>query len=318
MINKLRNKGMIIDDDKLAIELLKSVGYYGLVNKYKSEFYIQGKKEYQENVHLIDLYYYHTIEDELRNILFQSIIHLEQRFKESMAYIIAKELGVKRTDYLIPNKYRRVNKAKKIITFLNETIEKCQDNPTKYYKNEYNDLPPWIMLSNLSFGQARMLFSIFRFNWSKYVTIQLLNLNERKQVFLHETIDNQEFVLIEFTRNIISIAYQFRNNLAHGNRLIHYHSKESLKINGLRLFANVQVLSNEEYYSNNLCHNDLFALMVSLVIVLDKRDSAFFINQLNLWQNSNFSNTKKDKQFNKFINSCELPVDFVKRLANLI
>ena len=104
MIDKLRQKGMIIDSNKIAIELLKSVGYYNLVNRYKSEFYLPGKKEYKENIHIEDLYYYHRIEDDLRNILFQFAIKLEQKFKESMAFIISKNFGVKRIEYLDPYK----------------------------------------------------------------------------------------------------------------------------------------------------------------------------------------------------------------------
>lgn len=75
MIEKLHSKGLIIDDIQLSISILKSRGYYNLVNRYKEEFYNAGTKTYRENVHLTDLYYYHRVEDDLRNILFKFTIN---------------------------------------------------------------------------------------------------------------------------------------------------------------------------------------------------------------------------------------------------
>lgn len=339
MIDKLRQKGMIIDSNKIAIELLKSVGYYNLVNRYKSEFYLPGKKEYKENIHIEDLYYYHRIEDDLRNILFQFAIKLEQKFKESMAFIISKNFGVKRIEYLDPYKYRNKNKAIRITNFINDEIDKCTDNPTKYYKNKYEDVPPWIMFSNITFGQTRMLFSIFPRNMTEYVMIQLLpieskNNYELEDFILDKLIDHDTYqdhtdeeidkmvvkdknLFIEFVRNIISLIHDYRNNLAHGNRLIHFKSSTKLSIKALRVFCGKTVFSNEEYYDKKLCSSDLFALMVALVITLDKYDSIAFTSQLEAWQKTNTATTITKQQFNQFVKSCDLPKDFIKRLKSV-
>lgn len=339
MIDKLRQKGMIIDDNRIAIELLKSVGYYNLINRYKSEFYLPTKKEYGENVHIEDLYYYHRIEDDLRNILFQFAIKLEQKLKESMAFTLSKNMGVKRTYYLNPYNYRNKNKAIKITGFLNHEIDKCKDNPTKYYKLKYGDVPPWIMLSNISFGQARMLFTIFPRKMTEYVMIQLLPINsknkyELEDFILDELIDDNTYhdhtdeeidkivstdkdMFIEFVRNIISLVHDYRNNLAHGNRLIHFESNTKLQIKALRVFCNKTVFTDSEYYEEKLCSKDLFALMVALVITMDKYDSIAFISQLEALQKTNTATPVTKQQYDQFIKSCDLPKDFIKRLRSV-
>jgi len=339
MIRKLRSKGMIIDSNKIAIELLQSIGYYNLINRYKSEFYLSDKKEYKENVHIEDLYYYHRIEDDLRNILFQFAIKLEQKLKESMAFSLSKKFGVERANYLNPYNYRNKNKAIRITKFINNEIEECKDNPTNYYKVKYDDVPPWIMFSNITFGQTRMLFSIFPKELTEYVSFQLLpidpeNNHSLNEYILDETITystlknssnteikklviKYEDLYIEFTRNIISLVHDFRNNLAHGNRLIHFKSHTKLRIKALRLFCGSKVFSDDDYYDGKLCSNDLFALMVSLIITLDKYDSIAFLAQLESWEKTNTATAVTKKQFYQFIDSCELPNNFLKRLQNI-
>lgn len=343
MIEKLHSKGLIIDDIQLSISILKSRGYYNLVNRYKEEFYNAGTKTYRENVHLTDLYYYHRVEDDLRNILFKFTINFEQRLKEALAYILAKKFGVKTEDYLNPTNYRRKNKAISITNFLKANIDTCNDDPTKYYKKEYNQVPPWILLSNTSLGQTRMLLSIFPRQMTEYVAGELLPVHKlesykepqpyffiKEFIFdeyidrddiddkqINELIDSGVRDLLELTRNMITIIYNFRNNLAHGSRLIHFKASQKLNLKSLRLFANEAVFSDKEFLNNNLCRNELFAFMSSLVILLDKYDSKYFIEQLASWEKINTSTEIEKENFSKFITSCGLPNNFVTRLRNI-
>ena len=81
-------KNLSLGSKRLAIELLKSRGYYNLINRYKHEFYTDCNM-YQEDTSIMDLYLFHRMEDDLRNILFRFTINFEQRFKESMSYTLA-------------------------------------------------------------------------------------------------------------------------------------------------------------------------------------------------------------------------------------
>jgi hypothetical protein len=342
MLNKLRNKGMIIDDG-LAIELLKARGYYNLVNRYKEEFFVSGTTEYLPGTHMVDLFYYHRVEDDLINILFKFTINFEQRFKEAMAFTLAKNFGLKMNNYLDPLRYRNKKQAQKITGFLRAEIERCTDNPTAYYKAEYGDLPPWIMFSNLSLGQSRMLFSVFPSDLTKYVVAELLPihidptdwretqpehfiveewedkrvLNTKTETDFHEALQKDVRELIELVRNMISIIKDFRNAFAHGHRVLDFHARQRLNFKSLRVFVGKKTFTDAEFFNDNLGKNDLFAFLLSLVVLMDKFDSLYLIDQLKTWEAANTQSKMSSNTFYKFIKSCHLPKDFVARLGQI-
>lgn len=340
MIDKLRSKGLLIDSNTLAIEILKSRGYYNLINRYKEEFYITGKKKYREDVRITDLYYYHRIEDDLRNILFKFTINFEQRLKEAMAFTLAQNFGTKQHQYLDPYKFRNKSKAQSITKFLLNSIRECTDNPTKYYKNKYGNVPPWILLSNTTLGQTRMLFSIFPLKLTEYVVGELLPIHEnfnpqepQPRSFIANNIDfsthkvnEEEFEklieqqtqnLIELTRNMLTIITNFRNTLAHGNRLIHFKANQKINLKTIRTFVPCSVFSDEEFYHRDLGKNDLLAFIVSLMTLMDKYDSLYLLEQLKAWKKANTQSEFSKKTFDEFIDSCGLPHNFVERLRNI-
>ncbi len=342
MVDKLTQKNLSIESKPLAIELLKSRGYYNLINRYKHEFYTNNH-HYKDSTSIMDLYLFHRMEDDLRNILFRFTINFEQRFKEAMSYILAHHFGIYEADYLDPLKYRK-NKRNKAISIMGEICEiafHSSNNPTRYYRKNYDSIPPWIVLSNTSLGQVRMWFSIFPTKLTDYVVSQLLpihessffsdayNLDEFKDSLIsYEELTNiksdseynriirERFnIYIDFFKSMLNLIHVFRNNLAHGNRLIHFTVKRPLNIKPLRKFANNKVFTDEEYYNKSLSKNDLFAFLVSLMILLDKYDSLYLLDQLKSWEERNSKDPKMELSFKKFISSCNLPLNFIERLS---
>ena len=55
-IQHLKNKNLIIEDDNLAIHILSTVGYYGLINGYKEVFKNTATKRYISNTTFDDIY----------------------------------------------------------------------------------------------------------------------------------------------------------------------------------------------------------------------------------------------------------------------
>lgn len=342
MLDKLRDKDLILDSDFLSIKILKSRGYYNLINRYKSEFLKDDNFHFEENVHITDLFYYHRVEDDLRNILFKFTINFEQILKESMAYIISKDIGVETKQYLNFENYRNYSKAKKITNFISTQMKRCTVNPTLYYKKEYGDVPPWILLSNLTIGQTRMYFSIFPLKLTTYVVEQLLPMQDTRP-FNHKDLsdfvfnevlpyrptnnlseadfekleERSKMEMIELTRDMISIIVDFRNNLAHGGRLIHFTSRQNLNHDALRIFANNKVFSDSEFYDHGVGKNDLFAFMISLIVLMDKFDSLYLIDQLDAWQKNNTRTYASKQTFYHFLNSSNLSNDFINRLRKI-
>ena len=80
----LRNRGLLIRDGSKAMRILEKEGYYALINGYKDLFLktdTQGKfkepEEYRENTTFEDIYYLHSFDRKLRNLMLEYILILK-------------------------------------------------------------------------------------------------------------------------------------------------------------------------------------------------------------------------------------------------
>ena len=355
MIENLKNKNLTITDKRLAIELIKARGYYNLINRYKNHVY-NWNKHYPNHTHLTDLFLFQTMEADLQDILFQATINFEHRFKETMAHVLSTQLGISEADYLDPLRFkkRKFNQAIKITAFLLDIAYHTDKNPTRYYRKNYDCIPPWVLLNNVTLGQARMLFSIFN---SKMVTkvissmlpiemagkpffivgktgVDTLAINQLYEegyddIFgmFHQQTDQevQEINKIykrnfdnitNLFKNMLSIIHDFRNNLAHGNGLFDFHSRSVLHLSPLRLFVPTTVITDQEF-NKSFGKNDLLSFMFSLIITMDKYDSLNFLKHLRDWRNNNVSTSGRENALHLFLQGLNLPTNFINRLENV-
>lgn len=356
MVNNLQKKNLSISDKKLAIELIKTRGYYNLVNRYKNHIY-NYNKHYPNHTHLTDLYLFQVMESDLQDILFQATINFEHRFKEAMAHSLSKKFGIGEADYLDPLKYKRRkrNKAISITSFLLDIAYHTDKNPTKYYRKNYDCIPPWILVNNVTLGQARMWFSVFNLEMTDAVVSEMfpidiypsqiivgnsdigtLALRQMKMrtgkyrdifgVFHDQSAEeikelNEEYQrnfvnIINLFKNMLSIIHDFRNNLAHGNGLFDFKSNASLMLDPLRIFAPTTVITNQEFTSK-FGKNDLLSFMISLIITLDKYDSLNLTKHLKDWRNNNSATPERANALNLFLKGLNLPSNFISRLEHI-
>lgn len=257
-------------------------------------------------------------------------------------------MGIYLDQYLNPHNYktRNFNKTNSIIYQLYEVATSTKNNPTAYYRKNYDSIPPWILLSNLTLGQTRMLFSIFKSDCTKYVALSLLpheafgssfddllinflTDKEWKQLesfpdtskeglaFEKKLLSKKKEPYIEMVKTMLHIIHYFRNQLAHGNKLLHFKTPFKLRLKTLRTYADSDVFNDKEFYKKDLGKNDLFAFMISLIILLDKYDSIYMLDQLKSWKERNTKNKEAQQAFDNFLRSCDLPVDFINRLSKL-
>lgn len=246
--------------------------------------------------------------------------------------------------------YSVIKKVKKV-------LEDCSDFPTAKYREEKGIVPPWILFNNLSFGQTRMFFSIFNGRQTKYVIEEILPLKteiyltnfsrleigDRLREFATDKafelnkniypefdtrnvsddefdkgIRSLEMDLIQFTKSMLTTIHKFRNVIAHGNGLLHYKTPKeaTIKFKSLMIFLGPKTLSRTEY-NKGLGKNDVFSLMIALILLSDEVDAIYFIRQLKDWTDSNKRDSAAKTHFPKFINMLGLPSNFVQRLDSI-
>lgn len=351
-LDLLRDHGLEITNNKIGQELLQSRGYYNLINRYKNDLYENGSHTYPPYTTLEDIFRYQRMEEDFRNILFRFTLDLERRLKENMSYAIAKNIGINPKKYLNPRYFntRHAAKTEKILGEFTYILKNTKSNPTKYYREKYDVVPPWILLNNAMFGETRMLWGILasklkkqvllamlpinKFennqddNWNEYVyfhfsrsldkelTLAIKNNDQEKQdILFSKNEDRVLSLLIELFSTMIRSINDFRNALAHGDRILHFRSRYNLRLAQINMLLESKI-SKSTFLKDNL-GNGLFAILLVLVFLLDKYDVEFLLRQLSNWQYQNTRSEKDKKTYNLLIKNFNLPQKFIKKLNNI-
>ncbi|WP_062047728.1 tyrosine-type recombinase/integrase [Bacillus sp. JCM 19034] len=188
-IDKLIGRGLIINDRNKAKKQLLKTTYYDLINGYKDIFLVNKKGEedaYREGTTIDQIIELYDLDRHLRYSTLELLLDIECKFYSSLSYSISEIYGEKEDDYLkIENfkkgaiqrhngDYERNNLLKKI----NKKIKYPNVQPLKYYKEKYNNIPPWIFVKDLTFGELVMLYKLSSNDVKKNVIKNILSIDD--------------------------------------------------------------------------------------------------------------------------------------------
>ncbi|MCT3344637.1 Abi family protein [Lacticaseibacillus paracasei] len=293
-------------------EVLSSRSYYGLINAFK-EFLLTSS---DVDVNFDQFVFSFQIETDLRSSLLKFTLLFETRFKETLAHMIGEKYGVNAEQYLQPvnfgkaaigrvqgelNYYRRKAGIQTLPNASQKNwVAKIKDNPTKYYRERKNIIPPWILIRNLTLGESIVLYKILKSIDKMTIINRMLYRNETDAISEN---DSQGFA------ESLSIISDFRNQLAHGSRIGMYHSAHGT------MNKNIEVIitggdflqdSQQRYHED-----DLFCFESLLVRLLSKIDKPGLINELTSIE---YKYDAKSKYLYSYKSMVELPSDYIERL----
>lgn len=167
-INILKNKGLIIDDEEQAKEILLRENYFFingyrilLMNSYADKSFIIGST-FRE-LHSIFLF-----DRSIRNILFKNLMIIENQLKSVISYQLSKKYGYRDKEYLnIKNFTNDRSKSRKVRDIIDKMKRQIRINGEKHtatfhYMSKYKYVPLWILVKVLSFGLINELFGILK------------------------------------------------------------------------------------------------------------------------------------------------------------
>lgn len=271
MLEIMRKRHIVINDPVFAKMVLENFSYYSLVNGYKNTFLqIPETDDFIEGTLFEELYTLHVLDVSMNNILFKYILYIEKALKSRISYLVSEEFGVytdrddksnnNPADYLYNRNYS--NSTKKRDPILNK-LKECTQNHRKnisleHYITTKNHLPAWVLINNVPFGLAIEWYSILKGTHktlicSRFIETPALTINEKKEFFM----------------KALSLAKDYRNQIAHGNR--------TFSIMQLPVLPKKQILNlsmgilSEDEYDSNCGQNDIFAVfMVILLLINDQ------------------------------------------------
>lgn len=118
----IKNRGLIVEDEKFAKEQLALYNYYNIINGYKDLFVIDNgteRERFKENVKFEELLKLYTFDIKMKQLFLEQILRIESILKSTIAYVFAKNHPD--GDYLNKNNFniefkktKYVDKLKKV------------------------------------------------------------------------------------------------------------------------------------------------------------------------------------------------------------
>lgn len=315
----LKQRGLKFDNYHLATKILNDVGYYNLINGYSKPFETDGK--YEDGVFIEHIYFQYIIDENLKKTLLNSMLIIENKLRNNLAEVISSNYGVyDKTEndygvipdvrsYLSKSNYQNETLTSRTMQDLKKTRNKCKTNPTMYYRDNKNHIPPWILLKNVSFWNINSLYKILKNPLKDEVTSYFYRIN---------MIENTELRKQTFYE-IMEIIRTFRNSSAHSNLFYSKKSNRSIQFKVIESIFGPGVVSAVEYNKQYLGKNDLFALMISLIIVTpDPFSLQQDFNKLNTHLEEYNGEYLGRNPYEDFLNFSNLPRDWHERISSAI
>lgn len=167
-IEILKSRNLIFQNEETAINALSRYGYYEIINGYKDHFLIErghdelGFKQGSTFEHIYALY---ELDKNISRDLLHALEDFEQTFKQALAYTISENISELDSLYCAKSHYNtgkiygrdkqgniRSDRGRLLKQF--KKLKHTDRQPFHHYIKSHKNIPPWIMVKGLTFGQT--------------------------------------------------------------------------------------------------------------------------------------------------------------------
>ena len=251
----MKNKGMIISDERYAKKILLRENYFFL-NGYRHLFLkSEENRNFKPGTTFEEMYSLFLFDRSMRNILFKYLLVIENNLKSVISYQLSKKYGYRERDYL---KEKNFTTAPQKQAQLNDLLKKMkrqirvngsQHSATLHYVSNYGYIPLWILVKVLSFGIVSEMYTI-------------LKPEDQKDIGNVYEIDPEIFTIY------LPILANYRNLCAHEDIL--YENRTQKEINDTIYHQLLKIPKEDDEYIYG--KNDLFALIIIMKQLLQTED----------------------------------------------
>lgn len=234
-VDILKRRGLIIGNEEAAINALKRYGYYNIINGYKDPFVdipkgSDSEEKYKNGVTFEEIYALYLLDRNIRISVMDAILDVEDHLRTATAYVIAEAFTADQSKYLDRKNYRLgkiinddgdytidaiFKKFKKILA--------DDTQPVKHYREDYGNVPPWILLKEASFGNIVNFIKMQKGPQKR----EIVSLIYGYPVSL---VSSNPDVFTMFMDTIF-ICLDYRNFSAHGGRIYNLSTNSKMRYN---------------------------------------------------------------------------------------
>ena len=312
-LDRMKKKGILIENDELTKEVLQSISYYGIVNGYKDIFGVYFDEEFQlerfiEEVKFSSIHRIFLLDQALNNLLFKYIIYIEKSLKTKLSYKIAHKYTTEFNSYLDYTKYRSngsLDRKSEIQNIRNQIENNKNSASIQHYRERHDTIPPWVATSGIYFGTAINWYKICQDDIKTYIA---------NQFFVSFSIDDENAK--EMLVSMLSLLQEYRNNIAHGNRTFLSNVTSELTKDILLSLFPIGVLTEREYHKG-IGQKDLFAVILSIAVLIN--DPLVFRQYIydfgTMFRNKDFDPNFQYSPRGNLYETLNIPEDFLDRIA---
>lgn len=263
-LNKLSvDKKLTIIDMATAQRALESISYYALIGGYKQLFYNPMTRQYLPGTTFDDILSLYYFDEELRALIFKYLCHTEQKLRSLISYNFSEIYSSDESAYLDARNYNNSKKnaagIHKLIQMLTIEARSNNNHPFVVYQRQtYNNVPLWVMMNTLTFGQLSKMYSFLKTGVQTKISLYFNGVSER-----------------ELTQYLKALTH-FRNVCAHNERLFSFRCR--LDIPDTTLHQKLGIPKRGSQYQNG--KSDLFSIVIAFRYLLPREDFIVFKRDL--------------------------------------
>lgn len=230
-IQKLKSQKLLFQDENMARQILKTYGYYNIINGYRDPYIIRdydGKK-YSSDVTFEQIFALFALDHNIRDAVLLSMIDFEEHLKAVVADIIAEDFGSDYHQYLQRNNYRdryvsnpRYSRNS-ILDGMIHTAERSYTQPIRYYREVHGIIPPWILFKGTNFGTLVNFIKFFK----------PAQRDKLVDALYSDAIADFNAELVTFKQllsDTLATCLEYRNLSAHGGRIYNYIPNSNIRL----------------------------------------------------------------------------------------
>ncbi|MFL2142903.1 Abi family protein [Ruoffia sp. FAM 26254] len=297
----VHNRNLRITDYKRAKQFLLTNNYYNIINGYSKYFMDNETNIYKNNATFDEITHLHRFDTAIKHALMKSLGHAEDHIKYITAHRFAENYPNIKYAYLQLSSYTKNRNSKldwlipNLCNLIKKKSRQKKDNAIKHYVKNYNDVPIWVIVNFMDFGQINTLFYCLPTSLQNQIATNCLS-------FVHENGNaiNGIFtpeIMVSFLDNM----RQIRNVCAHNNKLIDFKCKSDIKYyNDLHDNYNI---------SKNSFRNDVYNVFIILQCFVSRNEYAYLHNSF-LKQIKNLDKKLNSISINVILKSLGFPEDW--------
>lgn len=275
-IDILKQRNLNFIDKENCKKKLLEYGYYEIVNGFK-DFLLESKNpdKFNDNETFEHLFAIYELDKHIQQGVLRATLEVELLLKTALSYTIAKRYGEKESQYIVKTNYKLgkeyIGKNGEKFYSIDNIFEKFKkileddSNPFKHYRDEYNNIPPWIMMKGFSFGNCIHFLKLQKADVKNEIISILTGIPKD---FIENNEDFKKFVI-----SVLNLAYRFRNRSAHCSRIYNYKPKGALLLYYASFHNYINVSKNE--FDDGVGNNDLYSLYRGLNILSSSKPNTF-------------------------------------------